>query len=59
MCPNGGRSVYPIAHFLPLSHPFIAQEVARTFLDNVVKLYGVPQAIISDKDKSFSSLLWQ
>jgi len=46
------------AHFLSLSHPFTAQEVARTFLDNVVKQHGIPQSIILDRDKVFTSLLW-
>ena len=46
-------------HFLSLSHPFTTQEVARLFLDNVVKLHGVPQTIISDRDKVFTCLFWQ
>ena len=29
------------------------------FLDNIYKLHGLPQAIISDRDKVFTSLLWQ
>jgi len=45
------------AHFLSLSHLFTAQEVARIFLDYVVKLHGVPQSIVSDRDKVFTSLL--
>ena len=30
------------AQFIGLSHPYIAQEVARVFLDRVVKLHGIP-----------------
>jgi len=37
-------------HFLNLMHPFSAQEVARVFLDSVVKLHGVPKTIVSDRD---------
>ena len=37
-------------HFLSLMHPFLAQEVARVFLDSVVKLHGVPKTIVSDRD---------
>ena len=47
------------AHFLGLSHPYITQEVAHIFLDQVVKLHGVPQTIISGRNKIFTSLLWQ
>lgn len=43
------------AHFLPHRHPFIATQVAKTFLDNVVKLHGVPRSIASDRDKVFTS----
>ena len=46
------------SHFI-LSYPFTTKEVARMFLDNVVKLHGVPQTIITDKDKVFTSLFWQ
>ena len=47
------------AHFIELTHPYTAQEVARIFLDQVVKLHGTPQFIVSDRDKIFTSLLWQ
>jgi hypothetical protein len=33
--------------------------VAQTFLDGVYKLHGMPHCIISDRDKIFTSLLWQ
>ena len=47
------------AHFLPLKHPFTASMVTQTFLDNVVKLHSLPNAIVSDRDKIFTSALWQ
>lgn len=42
------------AHFMPLRHPCTAAQVAILFLDNVVKLHGVPKTI-SDRDKVFTS----
>lgn len=47
------------AHFIPLSHPFSASTVATAFFDNVYKLHGPPEKIISDRDKIFNSQFWQ
>ncbi|GMI64497.1 hypothetical protein HRI_000119000 [Hibiscus trionum] len=46
-------------HFLTLSHPFTATDVASVYLDQVFKLHGSPKVIISDKDKIFTSLFWK
>ena len=34
-------------------------KVANVFVDNVYKLHGLPKVIISDRDKIFTSSLWQ
>lgn len=47
------------AHFIPLQHPFTAFSVAKLFMDYVYKLHGLPLAIISDRDRIFTSKLWQ
>lgn len=46
------------SHFLPVSHPFTVQ-VAHEFLDGVYKLHGLPVVIVSDRDRIFTSHLWQ
>ncbi|GKA71621.1 retrotransposon-related protein [Tanacetum coccineum] len=40
-------------HFIPLSHPFKAAQIAQVFLDIVYKLHGLPKTITSDRDKNF------
>lgn len=47
------------AHFLALKHPYTAMEVALLYLDNVFKLHGFPQSIVSDRDPIFISEIWQ
>jgi hypothetical protein len=47
------------AHFLTLSHPFTAQQVAKLFVDTFFKLHGPPSTIVSDRDSIFTSKFWQ
>lgn len=47
------------AHFFGLNHPFTVAKVAQTYLDNVYKLYGLPKAIISNRDPVFTSHFWK
>ncbi|GJS16945.1 retrotransposable element Tf2 [Tanacetum coccineum] len=47
------------AHFIALQHSFSASTIAQVFLDNVYKLHGLPDSIVSDRDKVFISYLWQ
>ncbi|WVZ90409.1 hypothetical protein U9M48_036715 [Paspalum notatum var. saurae] len=46
------------AHFIPLLHPFSTQKVAKVFMHSVYKLHGMPMAIISDRDRIFTSHFW-
>ena len=47
------------AHFIPVTHPYTAKSIAQLFLDNIYKLHGLPETIVSDRDKVFMSLFWQ
>lgn len=42
-------------HFVALSHPFTVRNVAKSFVENVVKLHGMPKSIVSDQDPIFIS----
>lgn len=41
------------AHFIALSHPYTAIEVAQAYLDNIFKLHGLPKDNVSDRDPTF------
>lgn len=47
------------AHFIALLHPFTALKVAQVFLSSVYKLHGLLEAIVSDRDRIFTTTLWQ
>jgi transposase InsO family protein len=46
-------------HFLPLAHPFTALSVAQLYMQQVYRLHGMPKSMISDRDRIFTSSLWQ
>jgi hypothetical protein len=45
-------------HFSPNKHPYTALSIAHIFLDNVFKLHGIPQSIVCDCDRVFTSSFW-
>lgn len=47
------------AHFIALAHPYSALSVAQAYLDNIFKLHGCPNSIVSDRDKIFTSEFWR
>jgi hypothetical protein len=63
---SGGKSVILTVvdrfskynHFIALSHPYTAISVARAFVDNIVRLHGIPCSIVSDRDPIFTSTFW-
>ncbi|GJZ40265.1 suppressor of mec-8 and unc-52 protein homolog 1 [Tanacetum coccineum] len=47
------------SHFISLVHPFNAPRIAQVFLDNIYKLHGLLESIVSDRDKVFISVFWK
>lgn len=46
------------AEFIPFRHSYTAEQLALVFLDRVVRHHGIPESIISDRDKLFTSNYW-
>ena len=47
------------AHFIPISHPYTAQSVAKEFFDHVFLLHGLPESIVCETDPAFTSKFWE
>jgi hypothetical protein len=60
----GGKSVIltvvdrfsKYCHFIPLAHPYSAESAALVFFTDIVRLHGVPQSIVLDRDPVFTSI---
>ncbi|KAJ8577677.1 hypothetical protein ON010_g1528 [Phytophthora cinnamomi] len=46
------------SHFIPTVKTVSAQEVSTLFIDNIWRLHGMPQDIVSDRDTNFISGFW-
>jgi len=46
-------------HFLPIHHPITAASIAKVFMQQVYRLHGMPAAIVSDRDRVFTSTFWR
>ena len=63
----GGKSVIltvvdrfsKYCHFIPLAHPYTAESVAQAFFAEIVRLHGMPQSMVSDRDPVFTSAFWR
>lgn len=42
-------------HFMPLLTYFTSVTIVKVFIHKIVKLHGIPQTIVSDRDKVFIS----
>ena len=47
-----------MAIFIPTTKAMPADRVATLFLQHVVRLHGIPETIISDRDPVFTSRFW-
>jgi hypothetical protein len=47
------------AHFIPIKVKDPMNKLARLYVQNIIRLHGVPSAIILDRDSYFTSRFWQ
>jgi hypothetical protein len=64
--PSGNDAIFVVvdrftkmAHFIPTTTTADASEVARLFLDNIYRHHGLPDDVVSDRDKIFTSKFWR
>jgi RNase H-like domain found in reverse transcriptase/Reverse transcriptase (RNA-dependent DNA polymerase)/Integrase zinc binding domain/Chromo (CHRromatin Organisation MOdifier) domain/Retroviral aspartyl protease/Integrase core domain len=48
-----------MTHLIATTTNCTAEETARLFYDNVVKLHGLPRTLVSDRDTRFTSKFWE
>ena len=46
------------AHFLPVRTKFSLDRLANLYINEIVRLHGVPVTIVSDRDPRFTSRFW-
>ncbi|KAA3479461.1 Transposon Ty3-G Gag-Pol polyprotein [Gossypium australe] len=46
-------------HFIALSHPFTIVTIAQLFMENVYKLHGMSDLVVSNMGKVFINTFWQ
>jgi transposase InsO family protein len=47
------------AHFLPVHTTYNAKKYAEIYLDQIVRLHGIPKTIISDRGAQFVAWFWE
>ena len=64
--PTGKDSIWVVvdhltksAHFIPIKIKDPMDKLARLYVQNIVRLHGVPTAIISDRDSRFTLRFWK
>jgi hypothetical protein len=64
--PRGNDSIWVIvdrltkvAHFIPVRTIYGGDKLTKLYIDNILKLHGVPKSIVSDRGTQFVSKFWR
>jgi transposase InsO family protein len=64
--PRGNDSIWVIvdpltkvAHFIPVRTTYGRDKLVKLYIDNILKLHGVPKSIVSDRGAQFVSKFWR
>ena len=55
MCSSDLDRLTKSAHFLPVRATYTTDKYARLYMEEIIKLHGVPVSIVSDRDPKFTS----
>ncbi|KAJ8754963.1 hypothetical protein K2173_015475 [Erythroxylum novogranatense] len=47
------------AHFLPIRQTDSLNVLAKKYIDEIIRLHGIPSSIVSDRDHRFTSRFWE
>ena len=47
------------AHFLPVKTSYTADQYADIYIQEIVRLHGIPKTIVSDRGSVFTSRFWR
>jgi len=48
-----------VAHFIPVHTCYGGAKLAQLYIENILRLHGVPSKIISDRGTQFTSKFWK
>ena len=46
-------------HLLATAHPYSTVSITRLFFNNIFKLHGLPETMMSNRDVTFTSAFWK
>ena len=47
------------AHFIPVNMDYSMDQLVELYVEEIVRLHGVPLSVVSDRDPCFTSMFWK